>query len=163
MNANSWTITDGNGMSHTITCKVKSFGGPQITVDSNTYKVKSSNWLVNVIDYSVDFPGANCHVVMIGKNARLAVNGTYNDDGTAYEPVANVPKWVWVLVALSVIVGLVVGSWLFALIGIVFSTAYINSSLKKNNSKIIILFVIDMILCAIWLGVQFALAANGVI
>lgn len=90
-NMNSWNVTDSNGMSHSISCKAKSFGGPEIKVDTNTYRVKSSNWFVNVVDYSVDFPGANCHVVMIGNKSRLAVNGTYQDDGSAYEPVTNVP------------------------------------------------------------------------
>lgn len=68
---NSWTITDSNGTTHSIGRKAKSFGGPEITVDTNTYRVKSSNYFVNVVDYSVDFPGANCHVVMIGKRQDL--------------------------------------------------------------------------------------------
>lgn len=34
---NSWTISDSNGMNHSISCKVKTFGGPEISVDTNTY------------------------------------------------------------------------------------------------------------------------------
>ena len=163
MKGNNWTITDGNGMTHQLGIQFKSFGGLQITVDGNIYKVKSSNWLINVVDYSVDFPGANCHIVMIGNKARLAVNGTYNDDGTAYEPVSSIPVWVWVLVGLSVVGGFLVGKWLFAAIGAAFSASYISSVLKKNTSKPIVLFIVFVVLCAAWFGVQIWMVANGII
>lgn len=163
MKGNNWTITDANGMTHELGIQFKTFSGPQITVDGNIYKVKSSNWLVNIIDYSVDFPGANCHIVMIGNKTRLAVNGTYNDDGTAYEPVASLPAWVWVLVALSVVGGFFFGGWIFAAIGVAFSTIYISAVLDKNNKKAILFFVLFAVLCAIWFGVQIALRLNGVI
>jgi len=139
---NSWTITDSNGTTHSLGCKVKSFGGPEITVDTNTYRVKSSNWFVNVVDYSVDFPGANCHIVMIGKKARLAVNGTYQDDGTTYEPVSGIPAWVWVLVALSVIGGYFFAGIIGLLIGVLMSGRYISGALQKNTKKVVISFVI---------------------
>lgn len=154
MKGNNWTITDGNGMTHQLGIQFKTFSGPQITVDGNIYKVKSSNWLVNIIDYSVDFPGANCHIVMIGNKTRLAVNGTYNDDGTAYVPVASLPAWVWVLVILSVVVGFFVGRFVFAAIGVAFSTIYISAVLNKKTSKAIIFFVLFVVLCAIWYGLQ---------
>lgn len=163
MKGTNWTITDSNGMTHELGIQVKAFGSIQITVDGNIYKVKSSNWLVNIVDYSVDFPGANCHIVMIGNKARLAVNGTYNDDGTAYEPIASLPAWVWVLVGLSVVGGLFFGGWIFAAIGVAFSTIYISAALKKNNSKAILFFILFVVLCAIWFGVQIALKLNGVI
>lgn len=159
MKGNAWTITDGNGTTHELSCKVKTFGGPEITVDGNTYRVKSSNWLINLIDYSVDFPGVNCHIVMIGNKARLAVNGTYNDDQTPYEPVSSIPAWVWVLAGLSVIGGWFFGGVLFAVIGAAFSTLYVSAVLKKNNSKAIIFFVLFAVLCAIWFGVQLLLFA----
>ena len=157
MKGNTWTITDGNGATHELGCKVKSFGGPEITVDGNTYRVKSSSWLINLVDYSVDFPGVNCHIVMIGNKSRLAVNGTYNDDQTPYEPVSSIPVWVWVLAGLSVVGGFLVGSWLFAVIGAAFTTLYVSAALKKNTSKAIIAFVIFIVLCVIWAAVQLTL------
>lgn len=163
MKGSAWTITDGNGMTHELSCKIKTFGGPEIMIDGNAYRVKSSSWLINMVDYSVDLPGVNCHVVMIGNKFRLAVNGTYNDDGTAYEPLTSIPSWIWVLVGLSVIGGLFFGGWIFVAIGIGFSTIYISSALAKKNSKAIIMFVVFAILCAIWAGVQMALRLNGVI
>lgn len=154
MKGNAWTITDSNGMTHELGIKPKTFGGFEITVDGNTYKAKSNNWIINLLDYSVDFPGANCHIVVINNKGRLAVNGTYNDDQTPYEPIASIPVWVYVLAGLSVVGGFLVGRWLFAVIGAAFSTLYVYAALKKNNAKIIILFVVFIVLCAIWFGVQ---------
>lgn len=157
MKGNAWTITDGNGMTHELSIKVKTFGGPEITVDSNTYRVRSSNWLVNVIDYSVDFPGANCHIVMIGGKARLAVNGTYNDDQTAYEPVSNLPAWIWVLVALSIVGGWFFGGLVCAAIGVAFSTVYISAALQKNTGKVIGFFVVFLVIAALFFALQMML------
>lgn len=157
MKGNAWTITDGNGMTHQLSIKAKTFSGPEITVDSNTYRVKSSNWLVNIIDYSVDFPGANCHIVMIGGKARLAVNGTYNDDQTAYEPVSNVPAWIWVLVALSIVGGWFFGGIICAAIGVAFSTTYISSALQKKTGKIIGLFVVFLVIAALFFALNMML------
>lgn len=151
---NSWTISDSNGMNHSISCKVKTFGGPEISVDTNTYRVKSSNWFVNLVDYAVDFPGANCHVVMIGGKSRLAVNGTYQDDGSRYEPVTSIPAWVWVLVAISVIGGWFFGGLLCLVIGAALSTVYISAALQKNTTKVIIAFVAFLVIAAVFFGLN---------
>lgn len=154
MNGKTWTITDGNGVKHDLGIDIKVFGGPEIKVDSNTYKIKSSNWFVNVIDYSVDFPGANCHIVMIGKNARLAVNGTYTDDQSTYEPVNAIPAWVWVLVALSVLGGWFFGGLICAAIGCAFSTIYISSAMQKSPGKAIGAFVGFLVIAALFFAVN---------
>ena len=157
MRGNAWTITDGNGMTHQLEIQIKAFSGPQITIDGNIYRVKSSNWLVNLIDYTVDFPGVNCHIVMIGNKARLAVNGTYNDDGTAYEPTSSVPAWIWVLVGLSIVGGWFFGGLLCCVIGGVFSAWYIMAALKKNTSRVIILFVAFLVVAAIFFALNMLL------
>lgn len=146
MKGNAWTITDGNGMTHELSCRLRSFGGPEIMIDGNAYRVKSSSWLINMVDYSIDFPGVNCHVVMIGNKFRLAVNGTYNDDGTAYEPLTSIPAWVWVLIALSVVGGLFFGGWICVAIGLAFSSIYITAALKKNTKKVIGFFVLYLVI-----------------
>lgn len=157
MKGNNWTVTDSNGTTHQLGIQVKSFGGPQITVDGNLYKVKSSNWFVNVIDYSVDFPGANCHIVMVGGKARLAVNGIYNEDGTAYEPISSVPAWIWVLVGLSIIGGWFFGGLLCAVIGVAFSSVYISASLQKKTGKVITMFIIFLVILLLFFGLQLLL------
>ncbi len=159
MKGNQWTVTDSNGQSHNIGCKVKSWGGPEITVDSNTYRVKSSNWFVNVVDYTVDFPGANCHVVMIGNKMRLAVNGVYQDDNSEYIPVSSTPAWIWVLVAVSVIGGWFFGGLICALIGILLSTQYITAGIQKNTGKVVGLFVVFLVIAAVFFGLNLMLTA----
>lgn len=155
----NWTVTDSNGQTHNLACKAKAFTGPHITVDSNTYRVKSSNWFVNLVDYSVDFPGANCHIVMIGNKMRLAVNGVYQDDGSAYEPMTSIPAWIWVLVALSVIGGYCCGGIIGIAVGAVFSTMYITNILKKNTTKVFICFGVFVVIAIILLFLQFQLVA----
>lgn len=156
---NTWTVTDSDGMTHKLECKVKAFSGPQIIVDSNVYRVKSSNWFVNVVDYSIDFPGANCHVVMIGNKARLAVNGTYPDNGEAYEPIASLPAWIWVLVAISIIGGWFFGGIICVAIGAAFSTVYVSAALQKNKNKVIGFFIGFLVILAIFFGLQMMLLA----
>ena len=54
----SWTVQSSDGISHTIQYK-KGFRN-KLIVDGETYKLKSSNWCINLIDYSIDFEGAEC-------------------------------------------------------------------------------------------------------
>ena len=44
-NMNSWNVTDSNGMSHSISCKAKSFGGPEIKVETGL----SMSWIIRLI------------------------------------------------------------------------------------------------------------------
>ncbi len=149
-----WNVTDGTGNNHVIGLHVGGFGGMEVVVDQDTYKAKSSNWFLRVLDYQISLPGAECNLVVIGNKTRLAVNGTYVDDGQPYEPVANVPVWVWVLVAISSI-----GGWFFAGVlglcaGILMSTLYIKSALDKKNGVVVGLFAV----CLVIIAALFALA-----
>lgn len=157
----SWEVTDSNGAIHTITCKVG--GKTKITVDGELYKVKSSNWFINIVDYEIDIPGANCHVVVIGKNIDLAVNGVYRSNGEAYEPVGNLPAWVWVLVALSVIGGFFCGGVLCMAIGCVFSVLYVQFAAKKQMKLTLLMFVVFLFIAALFFGLNIWLAASGVL
>lgn len=160
----NWSITDSNGAPHSISCELKAFSGKVwITVDGNSYKVKSSSWWINLVDYAIDFPGANCHVVMVGKKARLAVNGTYQDDGSKYEPVAGIPAWVWVLVGISVVSGIFCG--LIGILAAVLLTSlvYIPQALKKNYKGVIIGFVIYLVIIGLLFALAFSMGAAGLV
>lgn len=157
----SWEVTDSNGAVHTITCKVG--GKTKITVDGELYKVKSSNWFINIVDYEIDIPGANCHVVAIGKNIDLAVNGVYRSNGDAYEPVSNLPAWVWVLVALSVIGGFFCGGVLCMAIGCIFSTLYVQFAVKKQIKLTILMFAVFLFIAGIWAAALLWLIAEGIL
>ena len=107
-----WTVTDSMGNLHQIMFK-KGFGGAKCIVDGDTYKMKSKNWVVWMADHQISIPGAECNLVVVGNKIRLAVNGTYLEDGTPYEPIRNIPTWINVLTLLN----FVFGWFMFGLIG----------------------------------------------
>lgn len=149
-----WNVTDGMGNNHVIGLHVGVFGGMKVVVDQDTYKAKSSNWFLRVLDYQISLPGAECNLVVIGNKVRLAVNGTYIDDGKPYEPVANVPVWVWALVAISSIGGFFFAGWIGLCVGVLMSALYIKFALDKKNGAVIGMFAI----CLVLLAALFALA-----
>ena len=80
---------------------------------------------------------------------RLAVNGVYLDDGKKYEPVSNVPVWLWVLVAISCL-----GGWFFAgiigmCIGILCSAFAVKSTLDKKTGLAVGLLVLSIVVSII--------------
>lgn len=135
-----WTVTDSMGTVHKVECRMGGFGGNKIIVDNDSYKFKSSNFFIMLLDYRIDLPGLVCNVVIIGNKIRLAVNGVFLDDGTPYEPVSKAPTWVWILVAVSC-----VGGWFFAgligmCIGIFASIFAVQNALQKKTVPAIIFF-----------------------
>lgn len=145
---NSWEVTDANGVSHSISYQLKG-GKNNITVDGETYKAKSSNWFINVIDYEIDLPGANCHIVAIGRKVDLAVNGVYKSNGNAYEPVSNTPAWTWVLVGLSFLGGYLFAGIIGCCIGCIMSVFYLQFALQKKIGGVIGSFIGFVVIIAI--------------
>ena len=98
----SWSFTDMNGRQHNI--EYKSGFGNKLIVDGNTYKLKSQNWFIQVLDYSIEIAGTDIRLVVIGNKADVAINGVYIGSGEPYIPIqANTPAYVWVLVGISTI------------------------------------------------------------
>lgn len=108
-----WTVTDSMGNPHQIMFK-KGLGGAKCIVDGDTYKMKSKNWVIWMADHQISIPGAECNLVVIGNKIRLAVNGTYLEDGTPYEPIRNIPTWLNVLVGINAVIGV----FMFGMIGL---------------------------------------------
>lgn len=135
----SWTVQSSDGISHTIQYK-KGFRN-KLIVDGETYKLKSSNWCINLIDYSIDFEGAECRLVVMGNKADLAVNGTFLDSKQPYEPLSSIPSWIYVLVGISTIGGLVLFGLIGLCIGLIMSTLYMNLGLKKKKGAVIGSFI----------------------
>ena len=120
------------------------FGGNKVIIDNDSYKLKSSNWFIVVVDYQINLPGAVCNLVIIGNNIRLAVNGVFLDDGKPYEPVSNVPVWTWILVAVSCIGGFLFAGILGMCIGAVCSMFAIKAVLDKKAGLAVGLFVLSI-------------------
>lgn len=141
-----WNVTDGMGNNHVIGLHVGAFGGMKVVVDQDTYKAKSGNWFIRILDYQISLPGAECNLVVVGNRIRLAVNGTYVDDGKPYEPIANTPGWVWALVAISSVGGLFFAKAIGLCLGLLMSALYIKFALEKKNGIVIVLFVVFLVL-----------------
>ena len=60
----SWAFTDVNGVEHSIVYK-NGFSN-KLIIDGNQYKVKSQNWFLNVLDYSIEIAGSDIRLVVMG-------------------------------------------------------------------------------------------------
>lgn len=133
-----WEI-ESDGVKHEI--QYKSGFRQSIIVDGETHKVKSSNFFINVIDYEIAFGSTVCKLVVIGKKADLAVNGTFLDSKKPYEPTSNIPTFVWVLVGLSTFGGFLLSGILSLLIGALMSLLYIHLGFQKKKGAVIGCFI----------------------
>ena len=148
-----WTVTDSMGNPHQITFK-RGFGGAKCIVDGDSYKMKSKNWVIWMADHQISIPGAECNLVVIGNKIRLAVNGTYLEDGTPYEPIRNIPVWLNVLVGLNAVIAAFMFGVLGLAIAILLDFLTYKMSLSKKNGPamafqialLVVLLVITVIL-----------------
>lgn len=133
----SWTV-NANGVDHHIEYKTG-----KLIVDGEKYKLKSSNWFIQLIDYAINFGDVTCRLVVIGSKVDLAVNGKYLGSGEDYEPIGNIPIAVTIFGAVSVILGFFMNSYLGIAIGVVLAVWYFNLYLKKKAmGPVIIAFAI---------------------
>lgn len=133
-----WEV-ESNGVKHLI--QYKTGLKKKIIVDDETHKVKSSNSFINVIDYGIKFGSTECNLVVVGNKADLAVNGTFLGSNKPYEPISNIPAFVWVLVGISVLGGFLLSGILSLVIGLLMSILYLQFGLQKNKSAIIGSFI----------------------
>ena len=137
----TWTV-NANGVNHTI-----EYNKNRMIVDGEKYKLKSANPFIQMIDYSVNFGDVECRLVVLGNKVDLAVNGHYLGSGAPYEPIGNIPVWVSVFAAVSVILGFLLNGWIGLCIGLLLGVFYFNFYLKKKKgTPVVIAFVIATIL-----------------
>lgn len=153
----SWSVTDSMGNVHQITFKKGVFGGAKCIVDGDTYKMKSKNWVIWMADHQISIPGAECNLVVLGNKVRLAVNGTYLDDGTPYEPIRNIPAWVHVLVAIDAFGGYFMCGILGLAIGVVASLFGYKMVLNKKTGAAAAILIVALVLEIIMMFVVAAL------
>ena len=143
-----WTVTDSMGNPHQITFK-RGFGGAKCIVDGDSYKMKSKNWVIWMADHQISIPGAECNLVVIGNKIRLAVNGTYLEDGTPYEPIRNIPTWLNVLVGINAVIAVFMFGMIGLSIAVLLDLLTYKLSLSQKNS---IALVIQIVLLVVVLG-----------
>lgn len=128
-----------DGVKHVI--EYKAVYGIKIIVDGNVNKVKSSNWFINMIDYSISIGSTDCRLVAVGNKVDLAVNGTYLGSGKPYESLNSIPGWIYVLVGLSTVGGFFFCGVIGMAIGLLMSTLYIKMGLQKKTGAVIGMFI----------------------
>lgn len=143
-----WTVTDSMGNMHQIMFK-KGFGGAKCIVDGDTYKMKSKNWVIWMADHQISIPGAECNLVVIGNKIRLAVNGTYLEDGTPYEPIRNIPTWLNVLVGINAVIAVFMFGMIGLAIAVLLDLLTYKLSLSQKNG---IALAIQLVLLVVVLG-----------
>lgn len=134
----TWNV-NVNGTVHTV--EYKAGFGAKVLVNGQTYKVKSQNWFINMIDYPIQIDDAQLHVVAIGNKVDLAVNGIYLGSGEDYKPLDKMPSFVNVFIGISCIGGLLLNGVLSMCIGILFSALYVKQGLKQNTKGVVGAFV----------------------
>jgi len=129
-----WEI-EVDGVKHEI--KYKNGLSRKIIVDGETYKVKSSNIFINVIDYGISFGSTDCKLVVIGSKADLAVDGIFLESKKPYQPVSNTAPYIWVFVGISILGGFILSGIISLCIGILASMLYIQYGIQKKNNLVI--------------------------
>ncbi len=140
-----WTVTDSMGNPHQIMFKRGAFGGAKCIVDGDTYKMKSKNWVIWMADHQISIPGAECNLVVIGNKIRLAVNGTYLEDGTPYEPIRNIPVWLNVLVVVNAVIGVFMFGMIGLAINVLLALLTFKLSLGKKNMPAMIIQIVLLV------------------
>ncbi len=118
----------------------------KLLIDGEKFKLRSSNWFINMIDYEITLGNTKCQLVVIGSKADLAVNGYYLGNGEPYEPLSKIPAWVNVFIGLSSFGGIILIGLIGMLIGILFSMLYAFLGIKGKNKTIIFSFVLCTII-----------------
>ena len=140
-----WMVADSMGNNHQISFRKGAFGGAKCIVDGDTYKMKSKNWVIWMADHQISIPGAECNLVVIGNKVRLAVNGTYLEDGTPYEPIRNIPVYINVLTLLNLIIGYFMLGLLGAVVAVLVDLLTYKMSLSKKGKVALILHIAIMV------------------
>ena len=140
-----WTVTDSMGNPHQIMFKRGAFGGAKCIVDGDTYKMKSKNWVIWMADHQISIPGAECNLVVIGNKIRLAVNGTYLEDGAPYEPIRNIPAWLNVLVVVNAVIGVFMFGMIGLAVNVLLALLTFKLSLGKKNMPAMIIQIVLLV------------------
>ena len=141
-----WTVTDSMGNAHQNMSWRGAFGGAKCIVDGDTYKMKSNNWAIWMADHQISIPGAECNLVVIGNKIRLAVNGTYLEDGAPYEPIRNIPAWLNVLVVVNAVIGVFMFGMIGLAVNVLLALLTFKLSLGKKNMPAMIIQIVLLVI-----------------
>ena len=131
-----WKVMDSEGKEHTVAYGRKGCLSRKLLVDGEKPEAKSMSCWMELVDVEIAFGDTACHLVAVGKDADLAVNGRFLGSGEEYSPVAAIPTWVNVLCVVSVVGGLLLGGLIDLCIGIFAASFYLKAALKEDYAKV---------------------------
>lgn len=102
-----WTVADSTGFDHEVTLKTSPWSNKlTITVDGQETVVKPQGQqnMLGLVDHTLPVGDKTCHLVVMGRQADLAVDGQYLTSQRPYLPYTKRPKWVWIFWILCVLV-----------------------------------------------------------
>lgn len=135
-----WHITTLDGNQHTIHRK-----GSWAWIDGQKEKMGAKSWFVQLYDHELHVGGSTCHLVVIGRNCDLAVDGVFLGSQKPYTPIGAVPLYATVLSVISCVLGFILNKWLGLLIGAALGAAYCSFALQKRPTAAIITFILGSV------------------
>jgi len=135
----TWNV-NVNGVAYAIEYKNSGFGA-KVTINGEVYKAKSQSWFLNLVDFPITIDGTKFHVVAIGNNVKLAVNGVYDGTGESYVPLNKVPGISNVFVAISCIGGWMLCGLIGLAIGLLFGQIYVKKGLNGKIGAVVGAFI----------------------
>lgn len=146
--------------------------GNKYLVDLNgqpyyTYKVgTASYWLGHNEDFPINLGDRQMILAVRKRKIRLVENGYYLDNGEPFAPVAPLPKWVWIFVALNVLIPIIsVGgaiNILIALLGVSICAAAARNQKFSFGAKIGVSIAGTVAAWAIWIVFALLVGAIGI-
>lgn len=115
-----WTVSDSTGFDHEVTLKTSAWSNKlTITVDGqeSVIRPKGQQSMLGLVDHTLPVGDKTCHLVVMGRQADLAVDGQYLTSGRPYLPYMKRPKWVWIfwILCIAVCIGGGALPWLIGL------------------------------------------------
>lgn len=107
--------------------------------------MKSKNWVIWMADHQISIPGAECNLVVIGNKIRLAVNGTYLEDGKPYEPIRNIPVWLNVLVGINAVIAVLMFGMIGLAIAVLLDLLTYKMSLSQKNGIALVIQLVFLV------------------
>jgi hypothetical protein len=160
-----WTVADSTGFDHEITLKTSVWTSKlTITVDGTETVVKpqGAQAMLGLTDHTLSVGDKTCHLVVLGRQADLAVDGQYLTSKRPYLPYMKRPKWVWIFWVLCIAVCIGGGAipWLIGLTAAVQCGRTSVSPYIETRSKVLTCIGITV---AAWVALFVASFAVGLL
>ena len=112
-------------------------GKHKLIINGKETQLKSSPFPAFVgTDQTVNIAGKECHLVIIGNKADLAIDSIYIDSQKPYVPLKGIPWWTWIFIAACIAVPIIsLGGVLPTVAAMICSILCVRVSVTYNMKK----------------------------